>query len=155
MIAIELMNHVAVPLRWKEFRYHVGLMAGGKDIEEGQQTVFFTPLDPLVDETTRRMRWLCRSREKCTTRISGRFLRTQSIGPIWEKRKSRDYISGRQGLPPLDNILGQRIPTPRPAPMIVFKDAWQVEQGKLKKQRETSSNLISVFKEFHKMSEKH
>ena len=30
-----------------------------------------------------------------------------------------------------DELLNQRIPTPRPAPKIALKDAWQVEQGKL------------------------
>ena len=32
---------------------------------------------------------------------------------------------------PGDRILFERIPTPRPAPKIVLKNAWEVEQGKL------------------------
>ena len=53
LIALEL--NVAIPLRWKDFHHvgststvdslQAGLIAGGKDAEEGQ-TVFFTPLDP-------------------------------------------------------------------------------------------------------------
>ena len=58
LIAPELLNHVAIPPRWKEYLYHVGsffavnsilqagLIAGGRDTEEGRQTVFFTFLDP-------------------------------------------------------------------------------------------------------------
>ena len=58
-----IVNHVAIPSRWKEDFYHVGssctvnsilqagLIAGGKDTEEWRQTVFFTPSDPTGDET--------------------------------------------------------------------------------------------------------
>ena len=57
------MCHVAIPLRCEEFLYQkgssfnvdsipqVGLIASGKDTEEGRQTVFFTPLDPSGDDT--------------------------------------------------------------------------------------------------------
>ena len=63
LIAPELLNYVAVPLGGKECLYHVnssfavnfilqaGLIAGGRDTEEGRQTVLFTPLDPFRDET--------------------------------------------------------------------------------------------------------
>ena len=53
VIAPELMGHVAVPFRWKEFLFHggcssrSGLMAGGRESEEGRQAVFFTPLNPF------------------------------------------------------------------------------------------------------------
>ena len=62
VIAPELMGHVAVPLRWKEFLFHRGcscnvtsileggLIAGGNESREGRQTVFFTPLDSWGDE---------------------------------------------------------------------------------------------------------
>ena len=55
------MGHVPIPLRWKEFMYHrgcsfnvnpilqAGLIAGGKDTEEGRQTVFFTRLDFFLE----------------------------------------------------------------------------------------------------------
>ena len=63
LIAPELMNHVAFPLRWEEFQYdrgssfilsntlQAGLIEGGKTPKEGRQTVFFTPLDPFGDDT--------------------------------------------------------------------------------------------------------
>ena len=62
VIAPELMGHVAIPLRWKEFLFHrgcsvnvkileAGLIACGEESKEGRQTVFFTPLDPWGDET--------------------------------------------------------------------------------------------------------
>ena len=52
MIAPELMGHVAIPFKWKEFLFHrgcsfnlksisdAGLMASGKESKEGRQTVF-------------------------------------------------------------------------------------------------------------------
>ena len=55
MIAPDLMGHVAIPSRWKEFLFHRGcssdmtsihrarLIVGGKG-KEGRQAVFFTPL---------------------------------------------------------------------------------------------------------------
>ena len=58
MIAHELMVHVAIPFKWKDFLFHrgcsfdlksildAGLFAGGKESKEGRQTVIFTPLDP-------------------------------------------------------------------------------------------------------------
>ena len=61
LIALEFVNHVAIPLRWKECLYHAGssftvnstragLIAGGKDTEDGRHTVF-TPQDPVGDDT--------------------------------------------------------------------------------------------------------
>ena len=63
MIALQLKDHVAIPLRWKDFQFprrcpfdvksilEAEPMAGGKESEEGRQTVFFTSLDPSVGET--------------------------------------------------------------------------------------------------------
>ena len=57
-----LMNYVMIPQKWKRFIYHVGLVrgqysiakigfvAGGKEREEGRQTIFFTPLDPFISD---------------------------------------------------------------------------------------------------------
>ena len=61
LIAPDLMNHVAMPLRCEEFLYHSensctvnsflqGLIEGAKDTEEGRQTVFFTSSEPFGDE---------------------------------------------------------------------------------------------------------
>ena len=61
LIAPELMGHVAIPYKWKEFLFHrgcsydvssilkSGLIAGGRESEEGGQTIFFTPLSPFGD----------------------------------------------------------------------------------------------------------
>ena len=63
MIAPELMGHVAIPFKWKEFSFHrgcsfnarsildAGRIAGGKESKEGRQTVFCTPSDPWRHET--------------------------------------------------------------------------------------------------------
>ena len=47
LIALELMNHVAIPLRWKEFLYHVG---SSFTVNSISQAGLFTPLDPFDDE---------------------------------------------------------------------------------------------------------
>ena len=56
IISPRLMNYVMIPYRWKRFIYHVGrardqysiaesgLVAGGKEREEGRETIF-SPLD--------------------------------------------------------------------------------------------------------------
>ena len=61
MIALELMGHVAIPYKWKEFLFHrgcsfdvtsirrSGLLAGGRESKEGRQTIIFTPLNPFGD----------------------------------------------------------------------------------------------------------
>ena len=62
LMSPELLNQVAIPLRWKEYLYRVGSsftvnsiqqagLTGAKDTKEGRQTVFFTPIDPQGEET--------------------------------------------------------------------------------------------------------
>ena len=59
--ALELMGHVAIPYKWKEFLFHSGcsldvtsiltsgLIAGGRESKEGRQTIFFTPPNSFGD----------------------------------------------------------------------------------------------------------
>ena len=59
MMAPEVMGHVAIPYKWKEFLFHrgyshnvqsilrSGLVAGGREGKQGRQTIFFPPLNPL------------------------------------------------------------------------------------------------------------
>ena len=66
VMAPELMGHVAVPCKWKEFLIHrgcsydvtsilkSGLIAGGRESKEGRQTIFFTPCFPTPDLIARR-----------------------------------------------------------------------------------------------------
>ena len=61
LVAPELMGHVAIPCKWKEFLFHrgssydvqsilrSGFIGGGRKSKEGRQTIFFTPLSPFVD----------------------------------------------------------------------------------------------------------
>ena len=61
VIAPELIRHVAVQFKWKEFLLHrgcsrdvtsilrSGLIAGGRESKEGRQTTFITPLYPFGD----------------------------------------------------------------------------------------------------------
>ena len=60
-----LMNYEMIPYTWKEFIYHVGrardqysiavagLVAGGKERNEGWQTILFTPLDPFNSDANK------------------------------------------------------------------------------------------------------
>ena len=62
LIAPELMGHVAIPYKWKEFLFHrgcsfdvtlilrSGLIAARRQSNEGRQTIFFTPLNPFGDD---------------------------------------------------------------------------------------------------------
>ena len=61
LIAPELMDHVAIPYKWREFLFHrgcsfdvtsilkAGLIAGRRQSKERRQTIFFTPLSPFGD----------------------------------------------------------------------------------------------------------
>ena len=61
LAAPELMGHVAIPNKWKEFLFQRGCsnnvtsiltpgpIAGGRESKEGRQTSFFTPLNPFGD----------------------------------------------------------------------------------------------------------
>ena len=62
LTALELLGHVALPYNRKEFILHKGcsfdcisilkprLVAGGRSIRNGRQTVFCTPLNPLLED---------------------------------------------------------------------------------------------------------
>ena len=73
------------------------LIAGGRDTQEGRQTVFFTPFDRTGDETEEEDDALTKPR-KVPTRTGGRFLRMQSVGSLWKKHKKKDDNSGRPDL---------------------------------------------------------
>ena len=113
LIASELMNHVAIPSRWKEFLYHrrssfnvnctsqAGLIASGKDTREGRQTVFFSPFDILGTKQKKNSTMICRGREKCFIKVNGSLIKTPSTGSTWPGHKKNDCSFGRQILTPL------------------------------------------------------
>ena len=79
------MERVLVPRRkFIHHALHAGLIAGGKDIKEGRQTVCFTALDPTGDE-------IGRHHDKYLTKTSGTLLWTPSVGSLWEKHKIRSH----------------------------------------------------------------
>ena len=59
MLELEMMGHVLIHLDWKQFVFHrgcsfnlksilgAGIIAGGREVRESRQTVFFTPLKTL------------------------------------------------------------------------------------------------------------
>ena len=134
LIAPELMNHVAIPLRWKDFLYHVGssfnvnsilqagVIVGGKDTKQGRQTLFFTPLAPFGMP------------QKKNSKISQDVVSWINLGKVTKEKVailadkvSRHYLSRFSAQTALkrwyafqgDKILCPRIPTPRPAPKTV------------------------------------
>ena len=103
-------------------------------------------------------------KQKRNTRTSGKCLRMQSIGSIWEKHKIKDYNSDGLDITPSsfmtqcqltalkkvvrtrgDKILYQRIPTPRPPTNVVLKSVWRVQQT-IKSSNEQSCAEGDTFK---------
>ena len=129
-----------------------GLIASGKGTEEVRQTVFFT--QTLLGMTKKNSTTIY-SREKCTHckstwKVSQdavywiNWWNAQEKGlQLWQKWSRAiilhdsvpadciEKVVCLQG----DKTVYQRIPTPRPAPKIVLKHAWQVEKRHTVKQR--------------------
>ena len=107
------------------------------------------------------------------TKTSGHFLRTRSVGSIWEKHKKKDYSYGRPDPTPLsfydsviadciekvmstreDTILNQKIPTPRPNPPncleICLARQWSAATVKHRARvlKDTPSKSTSVCKKY-------
>ena len=158
LVDSELLDYQEIPLGWKEYILHVGgsftmhsimqagLRAGAKDTKEGRQTVFFTALDPIGDELDEEYDDLSKPRKvhyqsKWTITqdaiycVNLRYAQDKGL-TFWQTRprviilydsvpdeRIEKMVSTRQG-----KILYQRIPTPRPPPNIVLKDAWEVQQ---------------------------
>ena len=99
-----------------------------------------------------------RGREKCTVKVTGSLIRTPSTGSIWPGRKKKDCIFGqtrshaiilydsvkadcieKSGSPSRRQIFNQRVSTPRPAPKVVLKDAWQSKQQQQQQGTQSSS----------------
>ena len=103
-----MLNHVAIPPRWKEYFYHVGssftvnsirqtgIIAVGTDTEEERQTVFFTAVGCIGDD------------------IDDEY---DDLTTPQELHKIKDYNSGRPDLAPfsccdsvlVDHQIGQYI----------------------------------------------
>ena len=125
-----------------------GLIAGGMGIEEGRQTVFFTPLGPLGDETEEEYDDL---REPRTVHYENKETISQD-GIYWVNLgKAQDnglqyWQTGSHVVVLYDSvpadcvekvvstrgnkILYQWIPTPCPPPRVVLENVWQVQHDK-------------------------
>ena len=112
LVAPELLNHVAIPLRWKEYLCHVGSsltvnsilqagpITGGKDTKEERRTVFFTPSGPFCDDTEEAYDDSTKPR-KVHYKNKWKIFQDAVYWVIFEKKhKIKDYNSGRPGLMP-------------------------------------------------------
>ena len=91
VIAPELMGHVGIPLKWKEFLYHRGRsfsvksilqarhIEGGKERNEGRQTVFFTPLE------------LCGPKQKKNSTMTNRGKEKLHFNRTWKFHQDAVY----------------------------------------------------------------
>ena len=71
MISPELMGYVKIPYVWKEFHrwcsydmksiFDKGLIAGGREKKGRRQTIFFTPLNPFVENSDEEAPAKCRT----------------------------------------------------------------------------------------------
>ena len=176
----ELLNYVASPLGWKEYLYHVGgsfamhsivqagLIAGGKGTKGGWQTAFFTALHSLGDELDEEYEDVTKPR-KVQYESNWNITQDANYWVNFEKAKNKGLQFWQSRLHAIilkdavpadcigkvvgtrqDKILYQRIPTLRPPPKVVLKNAWQVKWSTTV-QGETASKLISVFKEYRRM----
>ena len=153
LIEPELMGHVAKRFKWKQFLFHRGCsfnpksileeghIAGREEIREGRQTVFFTPLDPYaIEETIQgdmskprkvhcKTEWTHTQNAVCWIHLA----RAQEKGiPYWQTKSHA--IIAHKTVPPdcietgisqnCETTSYQRLYTPRPAPRIFLKIAW-------------------------------
>ena len=132
------------------------LIAFERTRKEVRQTVFFTPLDPFGDEAEeefnnnlsrpRKVHFQSKWKLHHDTVYWVNFM-TLSTGSTWPGHKKKDCSFGRQGFTPLlftiqcrpiaskkwypckeTTLYIREFPTPRPAPKMVLKDAWQLQQ---------------------------
>ena len=156
LIAPELMNHVAIPLKWKEF-LHRGCSF---DVTSILQAGRVAGILHTIGRSRRRIQQLFyRGREECIVTSRGSLLRRPSTGSTSPGHRKKDRNFGRQGLAPSsftiqcrptaskkvvclqeDRIFYQRISTPRPAPKTVLKDAGQLKQQQKQQQHGTLSS---------------
>ena len=143
-----------------------GLIAGGRESNEGRQTIFFTPLHPLGDnpdeeeprdDLSKTRKVHCYSKW-INTRDAVYWInlaRAQDKGPqFWQ---TRSHAVNENSSVPADCIhkvisqtgertLFERLLTPRLAPKIVFKSAWQSQQQQQQQQDTSESASCSTRK---------
>ena len=144
MERVEYLYHVGCP-RFLHSILQAGLIAGGKDVEEGRQTVFFTALDPMSGEPEEEYQDLSRPRKvqyKSKWKIIQDAIfwtnlkKAQDKGlQFWQTRSHALSFTTLCQLTALEEwrtptcevILNQRTSTPRPPPKIILREGWQVQ----------------------------
>ena len=105
LIDPELMGYILIPHNWKEYFYHTGssfsiqsilengLIPGGKESHRGDQTVFFTPLNPLVEILKKKSPvMITQFLKKCTSTVIGNIIKMPFIWKIIQSTRSRIAI---------------------------------------------------------------
>ena len=161
LIARELVVHVPTSYNWKEFLVNngssfdctsilkSGLVAVGRTIKNGRQTVFFAPPNPIFetepgeiltsDDFTKprmehyRSKW--RPSRDAVHWVN--LARAQDEGvQCWQTRSNAIVVYS--SVPPEciykvispggERVLFERLATPRPPPKVVLKSSWQTQQ---------------------------
>ena len=130
-----------------------------EESKEVRQTIFFTPLNPLGDQMKKYLAITSRSREKYTIGATrqdavywNNLARTQDKGlQFWQTRSHAIIVYSSVPASCIHEVISQkgqrtlfeRLSTPRPAPKIVHKSAWQSQRQPQQQQPSTSENAAS------------
>ena len=158
------MGHVANPYKLEEFLFHrrcscdvttilkAGLIAGGRNSKQGRPTIFFKLVNPFGTVQTKNLAMTCQNRKKYTTIVSGKYSGRRLLDQLNQSTRKRitilaDKVSCHNvySSVPADCIYKvsshkgertqfERLSTPRPAPKIVLKSAWQSHQQQQQQQ---------------------
>ena len=134
-----------------------GLIAGGRESKQGRQTIFFTPLNPfgpnpdeekLSDDLSKPRKVQYESKLK-TNQDAVYWInlpRAQDKGlRFWQTRSHAIIVCSSVPADCIYKVISQkgertlfeRLSTPRPAPKIVLKSAWQSQQQQQQQQPDT------------------
>ena len=170
VIQPELMNYVLIPCKWKQFIYHMGrardrysiaeagLVAGGKENEEGRQTIFFAPLDPYhsdaieVESSTdfskpRKVHYQTHWKPEQDAVYWINLSRAQDCGlKFWQTQSHAIIVFQSVPSECVEKVVTEqgsrqlfsRKLTPRKGPKVTLRDTWvQLESNMLRMPRET------------------
>ena len=169
LIALELMGHVAVPSKWKEFLcyrgcsscvtsiFKSGLIAVGRESKEGRQTLFFTLLNPFWDspfggDLTEKSTLSQQVKNTQNAVYWVNFARTQDKGVrFWQTRSDAVIVYNSVPADCIYKMIFKKenelyLEDSRrfvPHRRLYFKSAWQSQQRQQQQQQDTSESASS------------